>query len=107
MQGSTANGHIRTGGQLPTVLMRPTPSYLSKLRGGTGGGGQLGGGRLEGVWGVLAARPGGGGSQGGGACAGPTTTTCIPPGGCVSEGLGVWRYVCDNSAFSSLPGKKS
>ena len=28
-------------------------------------------------------------------------------GGCVSRGLGVRRYVCDNSAFSSLPGRKS
>ena len=25
----------------------------------------------------------------------------------MSGGLGVWWYVCDNSAFSSLPGRKS
>ena len=28
-------------------------------------------------------------------------------GGWVSGGLGVWRYVCDNIAFLSLPGRKS
>ena len=28
-------------------------------------------------------------------------------GGCVSGGLGVHRYVCDNSAFWSLPGRKA
>jgi len=40
--------------------------------------------------------------QGGVACTRPTTTTRIPPGG-MSGGLGEQRYVCDNSAFSSLP----
>ena len=84
------------------------PAIRQNSGGGGGGGGQgvvLGGGQLGGVWeGILAV---GGVSQGGGACARPTITTCIPPGGCVSRGLGVRRYVCDDSAFSSLPRRKS
>ena len=90
------------GGRLQPVLMRPTPQLSVKTRGGGGGGGGgqgvvLGGGQLGGVGGGF--WPWGGVSQGGGACARPTITTCIPPGGCVSGGLGVRRYVCDDSAL--------
>ena len=97
-----------TGGRLQPVLMRPTPQLSVKTRGGGGGGGaggSSGGGSAGGCRGGILAV--GGVSQGGGACARPTITTCIPPGGCVSGGLGVRRYVCDDSAFSSLPRRKS
>ena len=67
------------------------PSCLSKL----GQGGGVG-------WRVWR----GGGSQGGGG--GPARDPLLPhadlQGGCVSGGLGVRRYVCDDSAFSPLPG---
>ena len=66
--------HGGGGGRLQPVLMRHPPAICQTL-----GGGEFGGGRLEGV-----CRGGGfgrvGGSQGGGACTRPTTTTCIPPG---------------------------
>ena len=68
-----------TGGQLQSVLMRPTSQLSVKTCGGGGVGGRVGGG----YW-----QLGGGGSQGGGGgCARPTTTTCIPQG-CVC----VWGH---------------
>ena len=86
-------------GRLQPIRMRhPPPSYLSKLWGGGGLGGQLGGGRLEGMGGGGSAV--GGGCQGGGGFARPTTTTCIPPGGmCVWGGFGeAARGCCEAGA---------
>ena len=67
-----------TGGQLQSVLMRPTPQLSVKTLGG--------GGRREGAGGYwqLGWGPKGGGGR---ACARPTTTTCIPQG-CVC----VWGH---------------
>ena len=86
------------GGGLQPVLMRHPPSYLSKL---WGGGGWAGGAVLGGVgW-----RCG----KGGGSAVGGTHYYHMH----TSTGdvcLGVWGYrgyVCDNSTFSSLPGRKS
>ena len=50
---------------------------------------------------------GGGGSQGGGGLRATWYYHMHTSRGDVSGGLGVRRYVCCNSAFSSLPGRKS
>ena len=84
--------HSVTGGQLQSVLMRPTPQLSVKTcgggEGGGGGGGEGrgggGGGGGGGVGGGIGSSAGGGPRGGGGGCTGPTTTTCIPQGeGCV------------------------
>ena len=100
-------GHLSTRrpGHGRVTTTGPDATHPPAICQNSGGGGSGGGGRLGGVGGGF--RPGGGGFEGGGACARPTTTTCIPPRGCVSGGWGVRRYVCDNSAFSSLPRRKS
>ena len=66
----------------------------------------LGGGRLEGVGGAVRPR-GGGVPKVGGFVHDPLLPHAKIKGGCVSGGLGVQRYVCDNSVFSSLPRRKS
>ena len=65
----------------------------------------LGGGRLGGVGGGF--RLGGGVPKVGGLARDPLLPHAYLLGGCVSGGWGVRRYVCDNSAFSSLPRRKS
>ena len=63
-----------------------------------------GGGPWEGVagGGGMVVRPGGGVPKVGGAAHDPLLPHAYLQGGCVSGGLGVWRYVCDNSAFLSF-----
>ena len=90
------NGNIaaRGGGNYNRSGCDPPPSYLSELAGSAGG---------RGVGGI-------GSSAGARGCARPTTTTCIPLGCvcvCVFGAMGVQRYVCVNSDFSPLPGRKS
>ena len=46
----------------------------------------------------------GGGPKVGGPARNPLLPHAYLQKGCVAGGLGAWRYVCDNSAFSSLPG---
>ena len=88
---------MHPGGRIPTVLMQPPPSFLSKL----GEGGSAGG-----VWGRVSAAGVGGVPRWGG-----LRTTHYDHmqlrGGCMSGGLGVHRYVSDNIALSSLPRRKS
>ena len=79
-------------GRLPTVLMQHPPPLSVKSGGGL-------------FWGV---RPRGGGvPKVGGPVRDPLLPHAYLQGGCVSRGLGLRRYVCDNSAFSSLLGRKS
>ena len=87
--GATTNGPDAT----------PPPTICQNLGGGGSAGGCMGGdfGRAG----------GGGGSQGGGLARDPRLPHAYLQEGCASGGLGVWRYVCDNSAFSSLPRRKS
>ena len=95
-----------TGGRLQPVPMRHTPQLSVKTRGGGGQGVDVGGGRLGGVGGGF--RPGGVGvPKVGGLARDPLLPHAYLLGGCVSGGWGVRRYVGDNSAFSSLPRRKS
>ena len=90
---SVNNSHTREctttrgGGGLQRVLMRPSPLSVK-----TWGGGVVG----EGDWRY--------GREGGGEALLPQAYL---QGACVSGGMGVRRYVCDNSAFLSLPGRKN
>ena len=76
------DGGCNTGGQLQSVLMRPTPQLSVKTCRGGGVGGRVGGGIGSSAGG------GGGGPKRGGGCARPTTTTCIPQGGVCVWGHG-------------------
>ena len=88
------------GGGGGAVLLRPTPQLCQNWGGGWAGslGGSAGGCK------------GGGGSAAGVVpkVGGPARDPLLPHayllGGCVSGGLGVWRYVCDNSASLSFLG---
>ena len=94
-----------TGGRLHPVLMRHPPPPLSVKTWGGGWGGSLGGGVLAGgCWGGLFGR---GVPKVGGPARDPLLPHAYLQGGCVSGDLGARRCVCDNSAFSSLPGRKS
>ena len=94
------------GGRLQPVLMRHPPQLSVKTRGGGGGRGWIWGGV---GWGAVGGgfRPGGGVPKVGGLARDPILPHAYLLGGCVSGGWGVRRYVCDNSAFSSLPRRKS
>ena len=76
-------------GQLQPVLMRPTPQLSVKTWGGGGIGGSAGEGGFP-RW--------------GGPARDPLLPNAYLQGECVSGALGVWSYVCNNRAFSSLPG---
>ena len=71
-----------TGGQLQSVLMRPTPHLSVKTCGGGGGGG----GSWSG-WGIGSSA--GGGSQEGGGARDPLLPHAYLKGVCVSGGMGV------------------
>ena len=93
MGGATTSGPDATHPQLPVK----TP----------GGGAIWGGGSVEGVGGGGGSATGVGGVPKVGGLRATHYYHMHTSYGEVSGGLGVWRYVCDNSAFSSLSGRKS
>ena len=80
------------GGDYNRSSCDPPPSYLSKLWGRVGR-------RVWGRGGIGGSAGGGGGSQGGGDLRATHCCHMLTPKGDVC--LGIWGYVCDNSAFSS------
>ena len=90
------------GGDYNRSWCDPPPSYLSKLGGGGGPleGVCVGGGGGGGYW-----RFGLGGGRGvpkvGGLLANHYCHMHTSRGDVCLGGLGAWRYLCDNSAFSS------
>ena len=94
----------RGGGTTTGLDATHRPPICQNLWGGELGGG----GRLEGVEGGGGYWRLGKGGGGGPKVGGPVRNQLLPhaylQGGCASEGLGVWKYVCDISAFLSLPG---
>ena len=100
---TTKDVPLNHGGATTTGPDATYPPAICQYSGGGGAGGSCGGGRLGGVGGISA----GGGGPKGGLRATHYYHMHTSWGGRVSGGWGVRRYVCDNSAFSSLPRRKS
>ena len=94
---TTGGGGATTTGPDAT----PPPSYLSKLAGG-GAGGQLEGGRLEGVGGGVEDLGGGGSAVGGGGRPCFTTATSSFPKPALDTHP-PWRYACGCSGSRVAP----